>query len=99
MLAALKSVPPPVVISRLPPLQPLLPGAIRPHRTAFKLLGRHCAGILFATLCLLSCAPAQTAPTPASPSSPTSPVGQWKTVDDATGQVKSIVQIREQNGV
>jgi uncharacterized protein (DUF2147 family) len=27
-----------------------------------------------------------------------SPVGRWKTVDDATGKVKSIVQIREENG-
>jgi|SRR5579863_829466 len=27
-----------------------------------------------------------------------SPVGRWKTVDDATGKVKSIVQIREQDG-
>ncbi len=29
---------------------------------------------------------------------PSSPVGRWKTVDDATGKVKSIVQIREENG-
>ncbi len=28
----------------------------------------------------------------------TSPVGRWKTVDDATGKVKSIVAIREENG-
>jgi uncharacterized protein (DUF2147 family) len=27
-----------------------------------------------------------------------SPVGRWKTVDDATGKVKSIVTIREQDG-
>jgi uncharacterized protein (DUF2147 family) len=27
-----------------------------------------------------------------------SPVGNWKTVDDKTGQVKAIVNIREQNG-
>ncbi len=27
-----------------------------------------------------------------------SPVGRWKTVDDATGKVKSIVQIREEDG-
>jgi uncharacterized protein (DUF2147 family) len=26
------------------------------------------------------------------------PVGRWKTVDDATGKVKSIVAIREENG-
>jgi hypothetical protein len=31
-------------------------------------------------------------------SKPLSPVGRWKTVDDATGKVKSIVQIREENG-
>jgi len=30
--------------------------------------------------------------------SPASPAGRWKTVDDATGKVKSIVDIREQNG-
>ncbi len=45
---------------------------------------------------LRSPAPAQAF---ASPSvSPPSPVGRWKTVDDATGKVKSIVDIREQNG-
>lgn len=27
-----------------------------------------------------------------------SPVGKWKTIDDATGKVKSIVAIREENG-
>jgi uncharacterized protein (DUF2147 family) len=27
-----------------------------------------------------------------------SPVGRWKTVDDSTGKVKSIVAIREENG-
>ncbi|MGB8030359.1 MAG: DUF2147 domain-containing protein [Terracidiphilus sp.] len=31
-------------------------------------------------------------------SEPESPVGRWQTVDDATGKVKSIVQIREENG-
>jgi uncharacterized protein (DUF2147 family) len=31
-------------------------------------------------------------------SDPASPVGRWKTVDDATGKVKSIVRIREQKG-
>ncbi len=30
--------------------------------------------------------------------SPASPVGRWNTVDDATGKVKSIVAIREENG-
>ncbi len=29
---------------------------------------------------------------------PVSPVGRWKTVDDSTGKVKSIVAIREENG-
>ena len=31
-------------------------------------------------------------------SAPGSPVGRWKTVDDATGKVRSIVAIREENG-
>jgi uncharacterized protein (DUF2147 family) len=35
---------------------------------------------------------------PAPASQPASPVGRWKTVDDATGKVKSIVAIREENG-
>src|SRR5580698_9552454 len=35
-------------------------------------------------------------PTLASP--PASPVGRWKTVDDSTGKIKSIVAIREENG-
>ena len=39
-------------------------------------------------------AQAQTAQGSSSPS----PVGRWKTVDDATGKVKSIVAIREENG-
>jgi uncharacterized protein (DUF2147 family) len=81
------------------PQQLSLLGAIAENRTAFKNLGRTCAGLLLATLCLLSRAPAQSAPTPVSPSSLPSPVGQWKTVDDVTGQIKSIVQIREQDGV
>jgi uncharacterized protein (DUF2147 family) len=33
---------------------------------------------------------------PASPAN--SPVGRWKTIDDATGKVKSIVALREQSG-
>jgi uncharacterized protein (DUF2147 family) len=37
-------------------------------------------------------------PNPAPASPPASPVGRWKTVDDVTGKVKSIVQIREENG-
>jgi len=43
-----------------------------------------------------SLAPAQAVPPP-NPQPP-SLVGRWKTVDDATGKVKSIVQIREENG-
>jgi len=35
---------------------------------------------------------------PAFDSPPASPVGRWKTVDDSTGKVKSIVAIREENG-
>lgn len=35
---------------------------------------------------------------PALVSPPASPVGRWKTVDDGTGKVKSIVAIREENG-
>jgi uncharacterized protein (DUF2147 family) len=31
-------------------------------------------------------------------SSETSPVGQWKTIDDATGRVESLVVIREEHG-
>ena len=79
--------------------QPPFLGAIGNKHTAFHLLGRLGAGILLAILCLLPCARAQTSPHPASPSSIASPVGRWKTIDDITGQIKSIVQIREQNGV
>ncbi|HEY1804178.1 MAG TPA: DUF2147 domain-containing protein [Terracidiphilus sp.] len=41
-----------------------------------------------------ACAQSVSARNPGLPS----PVGRWKTVDDASGKVKSIVQIREQNG-
>ena len=34
----------------------------------------------------------------ASSSKRSSPVGRWKTIDDATGKARSIVQIREDNG-
>jgi uncharacterized protein (DUF2147 family) len=40
--------------------------------------------------------PPRSNPVLASPLS--SPIGRWKTVDDATGKVKSIVAIREENG-
>jgi uncharacterized protein (DUF2147 family) len=63
---------------------------------------------LFVSRILLSLAPiafslsasAQAVPrsNPALPSPLASPVGRWKTVDDATGKVKSIVAIREENG-
>jgi uncharacterized protein (DUF2147 family) len=39
---------------------------------------------------------AQVVPSPAP--AQVSPAGRWKTVDDATGKVKSIVAIREENG-
>lgn len=58
-----------------------------------KLLIRSCALVLLLPL-LLSCRGfAQ-----AGPAALDSPVGQWKTVDDTTGKVKSIVAIREENG-
>jgi uncharacterized protein (DUF2147 family) len=38
------------------------------------------------------------APAQATASSLSSPAGRWKTVDDQTGKVKSIVAIREENG-
>lgn len=79
--------------------QPSFLGAIANQPGAFHLLGRMFASIPFAAFCLFSFAPAQIAPNPASPSSLTSPLGQWKTIDDVTGKIKSIVQIREQNGV
>jgi uncharacterized protein (DUF2147 family) len=44
------------------------------------------------------CALGQDPKTSAQPSPPTSPVGRWKTVDDATGKVKSVVAIWEENG-
>jgi uncharacterized protein (DUF2147 family) len=41
-------------------------------------------------------APAQVAVAPND--SPASPVGRWKTIDDHTGKVKSIVAVHEENG-
>ena len=43
-------------------------------------------------------ASAQAVSKPALASPQDSPVGRWKTVDDSTGKVKSIVAIREENG-
>jgi len=50
-------------------------------------------GFLAAPVFLATGAPAQ-----AVYASNSSPVGRWKTVDDATGKAKSIVDIREENG-
>ena len=58
-----------------------------------RLLWCSCASALLSGLLLPTHAPAQ-----AAASSLSSPVGRWKTVDDATGKVKSIVDIWEQNG-
>ena len=41
--------------------------------------------------------PAQTAAT-STKANPSSPIGFWKTIDDATGKAKSIVEIWEENG-
>lgn len=62
----------------------------------FKLPRRVCALFLF--LLLSAGMAAQAAPHSVAASSLASPVGQWQTVDDVTGKVKSIVAIREQNG-
>jgi len=48
---------------------------------------------LFALVLAPQCDQAQNAATAES-----SPAGRWKTVDDATGKVKSIVAIRDENG-
>ncbi len=55
--------------------------------------------ILFYLLPALVAAPAfsRAQSVPAQDSQP-SPVGRWKTVDDATGKVKGIIAIREENG-
>jgi uncharacterized protein (DUF2147 family) len=42
------------------------------------------------------CAPAQAGNTTVAATA--SPVGRWKTIDDATGKVKSIVELREESG-
>ena len=52
--------------------------------------------VVAAPIAFLLSASAQAAPAPMPALA--SPVGRWKTVDDATGKVKSIVQIREENG-
>jgi uncharacterized protein (DUF2147 family) len=56
--------------------------------------------VVVAPIALSLSASAQAVPqsNPALASLPASPVGRWKTVDDSTGKVKSIVAIREENG-
>jgi uncharacterized protein (DUF2147 family) len=55
--------------------------------------------LFFALAALAGFSPLAQAQAVRSPNSAlTSPVGRWKTVDDVTGKVKSIVQIRERNG-
>jgi uncharacterized protein (DUF2147 family) len=79
--------------------QPSLSGALRGELTPPKRLDRLRAPALLAALLLCAQFPVYAAINPATSASPETPVGQWKTIDDVTGQVKSIVQIREQNGV
>ena len=52
--------------------------------------------VLAAPLWSFLAARPQAVPPPGS--DPVSPVGRWRTVDDASGRVKSIVEIREENG-
>ncbi len=59
-------------------------------RTIYRLIS---FGLFAAPVFLATGTPAQAVYAPSS-----SPVGRWKTVDDATGKVKSIVDIREENG-
>jgi len=47
---------------------------------------------------LLACSLAAQAPV-ADIAGPASPAGRWKTIDDATGKTKSIVEISEESGV
>ena len=58
-----------------------------------RLLARSCAFVVLLPLLPSLGGFAQTASAPLD-----SPVGRWKTVDDKTGNVKSIVAIREDNG-
>lgn len=60
--------------------------------------GRTTCLILIATMVMFALA-APMATAAAESASFNSPVGSWKTVDDKTGQVKAIVEIREVNGV
>ena len=54
--------------------------------------------LFFVVVALAFFSPLARAQSVRAPSDPGSPVGRWKTIDDATGKVKSIVAIREQNG-
>jgi uncharacterized protein (DUF2147 family) len=54
--------------------------------------------LVVASIAFSFSASAQAVSKPALASPPASPVGRWRTVDDATGKVKSIVAIREENG-
>jgi uncharacterized protein (DUF2147 family) len=54
--------------------------------------------LFISMILLLTGAPGQDLKIGAQPSSRTSPVGRWKTVDDATGKVNSVVVIWEENG-
>src|SRR5208283_291355 len=73
----------------VPELAQLREGFMRPS-----LIGYLCTWMLLFTVC----APGQDPSIRASTSSQNSPVGQWKTIDDATGKVESLVLIQEENG-
>ena len=67
------------------------------HFPSFRLIHR----LVLAVACAIVLAPAMPAPSQAftlAAALQQSPVGRWKTVDDSSGKVKSIVSIREQNG-
>ncbi|MFP5211424.1 MAG: DUF2147 domain-containing protein [Acidobacteriota bacterium] len=57
-----------------------------------------CAILLLTSLGMVAHVPVQTARADTAVSSHGSPVGRWKTVDDITGKVKSVVAIREMRG-
>lgn len=61
----------------------------------FKLLRSSCASALLLPFLLCAHAPAQSAKASAPAASLASPAGHWNTVDDLTGEVKSLVVIRE----
>ena len=62
-------------------------------------MGRSCILCLFLSVLFGSLfAPRSRAENDTQASSASSPVGRWKTVDDVTGKVKSVVAIWEENG-